>query len=57
MDALKKHWAQAYPSWVKTYRNPQRHFDLLPFPDTEITHYYDADPTGAAAFSARSFPA
>ena len=28
----------------KYVRNPKYTFDLLPFPDTKITHYYDADP-------------
>jgi len=50
MDALKRNWAQSYPSFAKYYRNPARHFDLLPFPDTRIAQYYDADPKGAAAF-------
>jgi predicted dehydrogenase len=29
----------------KTVRNPNCTFDQLPFPDTKITHYYDADPS------------
>jgi len=55
MDAMKKHYPQAYPGWEKVYRNPKYHFDLLPFPETKITHYYDADPTVGAAF-AEVFP-
>lgn len=39
----------------KYVRNPRYTFDLLPFPDTKITHYYDADPKGAADF-AKAFP-
>src|SRR5205814_9869201 len=27
----------------KVVRNPKCNFDQLPFPDTTITHYYDAD--------------
>lgn len=51
LDALKKHHAQAHPSWVKTYRNPKLGFNLLPFADTEITQYYDANPQVAVPFS------
>ena len=50
-DALKKHYPQVVESWQKVYRNPKFHFDMLPFPDTKITHYYDADPTVGAAFT------
>lgn len=50
-DALQKHYPQAAPSWRKTYRNPKYHFDMLPFPDTRITHYYDADSSVPQAFS------
>ena len=51
MDALKRVYAPAYESWRKTYRNPKLHFDMLPFPDTKITHYYDADPTVSGPFT------
>ena len=54
-DAYKKHYPQAYDSFRKVYRNPKFHFDALPFPDTRITHYYDADPKVAAPF-AEVFP-
>jgi len=54
-DAFKKLYPQAYPSFKKVYRNPAYHFDLLPFPDTRITHYYDADPKVSPAF-AQAFP-
>ncbi len=50
-DALKKHYPQSLDSFRKVYRNPRFHFDQLPFPDTRITHYYDADPTVATAFT------
>jgi predicted dehydrogenase len=39
----------------KYVRNPKFAFDQLPFPDTKITHYYDADPQAAAEF-AQAFP-
>lgn len=50
-DAFKKHYPQAFPSFEKTYRNPKFRFDLLPFPETRITHYYDADPTVSKPFT------
>jgi predicted dehydrogenase len=39
----------------KYVRNPRFTFDQLPFSDTRITHYYDADADSAAAFC-RAFP-
>jgi predicted dehydrogenase len=36
-------------------RNPACYFGILPFPDTRITHYYEADPEIARLF-ADSFP-
>ena len=51
MDAFKRLYPQALDGWKKVYRNPKIHFDLLPFLDTRITHYYDADPKVAAAFT------
>ncbi|MCA9113658.1 MAG: Gfo/Idh/MocA family oxidoreductase [Planctomycetaceae bacterium] len=36
-------------------RNPQYTFDQLPFPDTRITHYYDADKQAAEDFTV-AFP-
>jgi predicted dehydrogenase len=36
-------------------RNPACNFGILPFPDTRITHYYEADPEIAKLF-ADSFP-
>ena len=39
----------------KYVRNPKFTFDQLPFPDTKITHYYDADPQVAAKFT-EAFP-
>jgi predicted dehydrogenase len=36
-------------------RNPACNFGILPFPDTRITHYYEADPEIARLF-ADSFP-
>ena len=51
-DAYQKHYPQAAPNYRKYYRNPDYHFDLLPFPDTVISHYYDSDATHAEAFAA-----
>ena len=39
----------------KYVRNPQYTFDQLPFPDTQITHYYDSDPEVALKFT-EAFP-
>lgn len=39
----------------KYSRNPKYSFGELPFPDTKITHYYDADQAVAANF-AQAFP-
>ena len=35
----------------KYLRSPRYTFDQLPFPDTRITHYYDADPKVAVPFT------
>ncbi|MFT7642654.1 MAG: putative dehydrogenase [Pirellulaceae bacterium] len=51
-DALQKHYPQVVDGWRKVYRNPKLHFQMLPFPDTRITHYYDTDRESAAAFAA-----
>lgn len=50
-NALQRHYPQVVDGWRKVYRNPKLHFDLLPFPDTKITHYYDADPDVARPFT------
>lgn len=50
-DGVKKH----YPAKLDAYRdylhNPRHNFDQLPFRDTRITHYYDADPKVAGHFT------
>lgn len=35
----------------KFFRNPATNFELVPFPDTRITHVYDADPESAALYA------
>lgn len=55
LDAVARHDG---PNTVKYYefmRNPQHSFSVLPFPDTAITQYYEADPAIAANF-AEAFP-
>src|SRR5205809_6746978 len=48
MDAIKKYLDPGSASMFQKYtRNPRYNFDVLPFPDTRITHVYDADPTAA----------
>jgi predicted dehydrogenase len=51
-DAMKTHYPQILDGFRKVYRNPRFNFDALPFPDTRITHYYDADPKVAEPFTA-----
>src|SRR4051812_38429802 len=51
LDALKKHDPNAVPVYKNYMRNPKFNFDQLPFPDTRITHYYDADPKAAVPFT------
>ncbi len=45
LDAVKKYLDPGSAKMFKEYtRNPKFTFDQLPFPDTRITLYYDADP-------------
>jgi predicted dehydrogenase len=45
LDAIKKYLDPGSAEFFrKTARNPKCNFDQLPFPDTRITQYYDADP-------------
>lgn len=50
-EALKKHYPYGQKSFSTTLRNPKFNFDQLPFPDTRITHYYDADSQAALPFT------
>ncbi len=50
-DAFQKLYKPAYDGFRRIYRNPKYHFNELPFPDTRITHYYDADPTVGQDFA------
>lgn len=56
LDAFCKFVDPGSAEFFRKYvRNPRYTFDQLPFPDTKITHCYDADPKGAADF-AKAFP-
>jgi predicted dehydrogenase len=45
LDAIAKHVDPGSAEMFRKYlRNPKHTFDQLPFADTKITHYYDADP-------------
>ncbi len=56
LDAIKKYLDPGSADMFrKVVRNPKYNFDQLPFPDTKITHYYDADPTVAGPFT-EAFP-
>jgi len=50
LEAMKTVYPTFYEPFLRVYRNPKVTFDCLPFPDTMITHYFDADPTAAADF-------
>jgi hypothetical protein len=56
LDAIQKY---VDPGSAKMFRNYVRHpkytFDQLPFADTKITHYYDADPAAAGPYC-EAFP-
>jgi predicted dehydrogenase len=55
-DALKKYLDPGSLNiFQKLLRNPKSNFDQLPYPDTRITHVYDADPASAALY-AEAFP-
>lgn len=51
LDALKKHYPYGHKMFSSVLRNPKFNFDVLPFPDTRITHYYDADPQVSVPFT------
>jgi predicted dehydrogenase len=52
LDAWKKYVdAGSAEFFRKVARHPQYNFDQLPFPDTKLTHYYDADPKMAGPFT------
>jgi predicted dehydrogenase len=56
LDAIKKYLDPGSADFLRKYaRSPKYNFDQLPFPDTKITHYYDADPTVAGPFT-EAFP-
>jgi predicted dehydrogenase len=54
-DALKKYDPALEPLFRRMIRNPRFNFDQLPFADTRISHYYDADPKRAVPFT-EAFP-
>jgi predicted dehydrogenase len=56
LDVIQKMVDPGSAEMFRKYnRNPKFTFDQLPFPDTKITHYYDADPQVAVAFT-EAFP-
>jgi predicted dehydrogenase len=56
LDAFCKFVDPGSAKFFRTYvRNPKFTFDQLPFPDTKITHYFDADRNAAAEFT-KAFP-
>src|SRR5438128_1428832 len=56
LDAIQKYADPGTAEMFRKYvRNPKYTFDQLPFPDTQITHYYDADARAAVPFT-EAFP-
>src|SRR5947199_5372364 len=56
LDIIKKYLDPGSAKFfVSHLRNPRYNFDALPFPDTRITHVYDADRASAAMY-AEAFP-
>jgi predicted dehydrogenase len=52
LDAIKKYMSPNMADYYRNYlRNPIYSFDVLPFPDTRITHFYDADPKVSGPFT------
>jgi predicted dehydrogenase len=54
MNAVAKHNKNQIKHF-ENLRDPRNTFGVLPFPDTRITHYYEADPKIAAMY-AEAFP-
>lgn len=50
-EALAKHNTPHIIGYYKLSRDPRNSFGVLPFPDTKITHYYEADPVVAQKFA------
>jgi predicted dehydrogenase len=56
LDAIKKYLDPGSAEFFrKVTRNPRYNFDLVPFADTRITHYYDADQTVIGPYT-EAFP-
>jgi predicted dehydrogenase len=56
LDAIKKYVDPGSAEMFRKYlRNPKHTFDQLPFADTKITHYYDADASVIGPFT-EAFP-
>src|SRR5205809_3731225 len=52
LDAIKKYLDPGSAKmFAEVTRNRRYNFDVLPFPDTRITHYYDADPAVAVPYT------
>src|SRR5207245_2732398 len=56
LDIIKKYLDPGSVRLFHQYlRDPKSNFDTLPWPDTRITHYYDADASSAVMFT-EAFP-
>lgn len=55
LNAIKKYHHPGFDAEFARQRDPRNNFNVLPFPDTKITHYYDKDPAEAQRY-AEAFP-
>jgi len=56
LDAIRKYLDPGSADFFrKIVRNPKHGFEGWPFPDTRLTHYYDADPSAIGPFT-EAFP-
>ena len=55
IDAIKKYHHPGFDVSFARQRDPRNNFNILPFPDTKISHYYDKDPAESKRF-AEAFP-
>src|SRR5262249_18014569 len=55
LDAIKKYHHPGFEVHFARQREARNNFNVLPFPDTKITHYYDKDPAEAKQY-AEAFP-
>ncbi len=55
LDAIKKYHHPGFEVHFGRQREPRNNFNVLPFADTKVTHYYDKDPAESKRY-AEAFP-